>query len=126
MGQIQNAITGLVSTAIGATVAKDIKDTKEKTAYTEAVAASPELKESIAAGNEEIKAIEKDLEILNKGGLPIGEGKFIDPMGQDLAPEISKRQLSLKTLTGKQEARKLQLEGYKQTIERYRKKRGLI
>lgn len=126
MGQIQNAISGLVSTAIGAAVAKDIKDTKEKAAFTEAVAEKPKLEEEIAQSEKEISTTQTEIEQLKKGMIPQGDGTYIHNIyGQDLAPEISKRELSLKTLAGKQEARRIQIEDYAKTIESYRKKRGI-
>lgn len=127
MGQIQNAISGLVSTAIGAGVAKDIKDTKEKAAFTEAIAEKPKLEEEIAKGDAEIATTQTELDLLKEGKIPTGVNNQYTYalVGQDLAPEISKRELSLKTLVGKQEARKIQLQDYDNLIESYRKKRGI-
>ena len=126
MGQIQNAISGLVSTAIGAGVAKDIKDTKEKTEYTEALASAPALQEEIATGETEIAKTQTEIDQLKAGKIPQGDGTYVyNIYEQDLAPEISKRELSLKTLSGKLAARKIQLEDYQHTIENYRKKRGI-
>lgn len=126
MGQIQNAISGLVSTAVGATIAKDIKDAKEKAAFTEAVAEKPKLEEEIAQSETEISTTQTEIEQLKKGMIPQGDGTYVaNIFEQDLAPEISKRELSLKTLAGKQEARRIQVEDYAKTIENYRKKRGI-
>ena len=126
MGQIQNAISGLVTTAIGAGVAKDIKETKEKAAFAEAVKLKPELEEELAKSETEITTTKDEIEQLKKDNIPQGDGYYVPNLfGKDLAPEISKRELSLKTLAGKQEARRIQVKDYTNVIENYRKKRGI-
>ena len=126
MGQIQNAISGLVTTAIGAGVAKDIKETKEKAAFAEAVKLKPELEEELAKSETEINTTKDEIEQLKKDNIPQGDGYYVPNLfGKDLAPEISKRELSLKTLAGKQEARRIQVKDYTNVIENYRKKRGI-
>ena len=126
MGQIQNAISGLVTTAIGAGVAKDIKETKEKAAFAEAVKLKPELEEELAKSETEINTTKDEIEQLKKDNIPQGDGYYVPNLfGKDLAPEISKRELSLRTLAGKQEARRIQVKDYTNVIENYRKKRGI-
>ena len=126
MGQIQNAISGLVSTAIGAGIAKDIKETKEKAAFAEAVKLKPELEEELAKSETEITTTKDEIKQLKKDNIPQGDGYYVPNLfGKDLAPEISKRELSLKTLAGKQEARRIQVQDYTNVIENYRKKRGI-
>lgn len=126
MGQIQNAISGAVGAYVGAQVAADLKATKEKAAFTEAVSEKPKLEEDIAKGVKEEQKLTSEIDTLKKGQIPVGDGlSQANLMGDDLAPEISKRELALKTLQGKQRARQLQIEDYTKTIEKYNKKRGL-
>lgn len=126
MGQIQNAINSAVSATVGANVAKELKETKEKAGFTEAVSEKPKLEEELAKGVKEEQKLTSEIDTLKKGQIPVGDGlSQANLMGNDLAPEISRRELALTTLRGKQKARQLQIDDYAKTIEKYNKKRGL-
>ena len=100
MGQIQNAISGAVSTIVSSQVAKELKETKEKSGFTEAVSEKPKLEEELAKGVKEEQKLTSEIDTLKKGQIPVGDGlSQANLMGTDLAPQISRRELALTTLS---------------------------
>lgn len=117
MGQIQNALTGIVTTAVGATIAKEIQAEKKTKAleeqndkYIKTVENLPKAQEELGVLREEAKGLRKE----------IGEIKEIAEASPDeAAVEIKMRRVALRTLKGKIKARKMQIEGYKNIISDY-------
>jgi hypothetical protein len=111
MGQIQSSVSGLVASAIGAKVATEIKEEKiaksQKEQYIKSVEGLPKAELDLYNDEQKSKKIEGQI------------GKLQGSKSKKASTEIQKRQLSLNVLRGKIEARKMQIQGYKDIISRF-------
>lgn len=79
---------------------------------------SAEAQEEVAGLEAEATKLSSELKLLGENKIPQGEeGQYIyNVFNQDLAPDIEKRKLALKTAQSKIEAKKIQIEAYQKII----------